>query len=122
MKRGDKNESCKGNRKRENQSLALRAFARYYGSYQVPLAIEKRFGAEATIARRFKTYKNLSGSIGFGVESVSLSDGDAAAVKRRYAKHNIAWSNRQKELDDGFYVKLTPALTAYFKTYRERTA
>ena len=97
--------------KSENQSLALRGFGRYYGSYQVPLAIEKRFGAEATIARRFKTYKNLSGSIGFGVESVSLSDGDAAAVKRRYAKHNIAWSNRQKELDDGFYVKLTPALT-----------
>jgi hypothetical protein len=48
--------------KQENQSLALRGFARYFGSYQVPLAIEKRFGAEATIARRFKTYKNLEPS------------------------------------------------------------
>ncbi len=96
--------------KRENQSLALRAFARYYGSYQVPLAVEKRFGAEATIARRFTTYKNLSGSLGFGVESVSLEEGDGAGARARYAQRGIAWSNREKELDDGFFIKITPAL------------
>ena len=97
--------------KRENQSLALRGFARYYGSYQVPLAIEKRFGAEATIARRFSTYKNLSGSIGFGLESVSLEEGDAARMKAKYAQRGIAWANREKELDDGLFIKVTPALT-----------
>ncbi|MBR3605012.1 MAG: BamA/TamA family outer membrane protein, partial [Candidatus Gastranaerophilales bacterium] len=96
--------------KRENQSLALRAFARYYGSYQVPLAVEKRFGAEATIARRFTTYKNLSGSLGFGVESVNLEEGDGAGARAMYARRGIAWSNREKELDDGFYIKVTPAL------------
>ena len=96
--------------KRENQSLALRGFARYYGSYQVPLAIEKRFGAEATIARRFTTYKNLSGSIGFGVESVHLSEGDATKIRAKYQEAGFDWSNRKKELDDGFYVKITPAL------------
>ena len=96
--------------KRENQSLALRAFARYYGSYQVPLAVEKRFGAEATIARRFSTYKNLSGQLGFGVESVSLEEGDGAGARAAYARRGIAWSNREKELDDGFYIKVTPAL------------
>jgi outer membrane protein assembly factor BamA len=96
--------------KRENQSLALRGFARYYGSYQVPLAVEKRFGAEATIARRFTTYKNLSGSIGFGVESVTLEEGDGAQMRTRYAQRGIDWSNRSKELDDGFFIKVTPAL------------
>ena len=96
--------------KRENQSLALRGFVRYYGSYQVPLAIEKRFGAEATIARRFTTYKNLSGSLGFGIESVKLEEGDASKMMAKYAQRGIAWSNRKKELDDGFFVKITPAL------------
>ena len=96
--------------KRENQSLALRAFARYFGSYQVPLAIEKRFGAEATIARRFTTYRNLSGSLGFGIESVNLSEGDETAIRSRYRAHGIDWSRRQEELDDGFFIKITPAL------------
>ncbi len=96
--------------KRENQSLALRGFARYYGSYQVPMAIEKRFGAEATIARRFTTYKNLSGSIGFGVESVTLEEGAETEMRTRYAQKGISWANRSKELDDGFFIKVTPAL------------
>ena len=97
--------------KRENQSLSVRGFARYYGSYQVPLAIEKRFGGEVTLARRFITYKNLSGSIGFGAESVDISEGSKKHIKQRYNKRHIAWSNRKKELDDGFYIKITPALT-----------
>ena len=96
--------------KRENQSLALRAFARYYGSYQVPMAIEKRFGAEATIARKFTTYRNLSGSLGFGIENVDLKEGDGIKMRAKYAQRGIAWSNREKELDGGFFVKVTPAL------------
>lgn len=97
--------------KRENQSLALRGFARYYGSYQVPLAIEERFGAEATISRRFSTYRNLTGSLGFGLESVNIKEGNAAKMRAKYNERNIAWSNRSKELDDGFFIKVTPALT-----------
>lgn len=96
--------------KRENQSLALRGFARYFGSYQVPLAIEKRFGAEATISRRFTTYKNLSGSLGFGIESVTLDEGDETKMRAKYAQRGISWANRDKELDGGFFIKVTPAL------------
>lgn len=96
--------------KRENQSLSIRGFGRYYGSYQVPLAVEKRFGAEATIARKFKTYKNLSGSIGFGVESVDLSEGDEGKIRAKYLERGVAWSNRKDELDGGFFVKVTPSL------------
>jgi len=97
--------------KRENQSLSVRGFARYYGSYQVPLAIEKRFGGEVNIGRKFITYKNLSGSIGFGAESVTISEGGEKNMKKRYKERGIDWSNRKKELDDGFYIKITPALT-----------
>ena len=97
--------------KRENQSLSVRAFARYYGSYQVPLAVEKRFGGEVTIGRKFISYKNLSGSIGFGVESVDISEGGRNEMKKRYAQRKIDWAKRKEELSDGFYVKITPALT-----------
>ncbi len=97
--------------KRDNQSLSVRGFARYYGSYQVPLAIEKRFGGEVSIGRKFITYKNLSGSISFGAESVNISEGGRRRMQERYAERGIDWSNRKKELDDGFYVKITPALT-----------
>lgn len=97
--------------KRENQSLAVRGFGRYYGSYQVPMAIEKRFGAEATISRKFTTYKNLSGSIGFGVESVTLDEGDETKMRAKYLATNTPWSKRDDELDGGFFIKITPALT-----------
>ena len=97
--------------KRENQSLAIRGFGRYYGSYQVPLAIEKRFGIDATISRKFTTFKNLSGSIGFGVESVTLDEGDGSKMRNKYLAAGIPWSRRAEELDGGFYIKITPALT-----------
>lgn len=97
--------------KRENQSLGIRGFGRYYGSYQVPMAVEKRFGGEVTIARKFIAYKNLSGSIGFGVENVNLSEGDENKIRAKYYQSGIDWSRRQEELDGGFFVKITPALT-----------
>ncbi len=97
--------------KSENQSLAIRGFGRYYGSYQVPLAIERRFGGEVTIARRFKTFKNLSGSLSFGAEHVSLSEGDLSKIRMQYAYAKMPWENRKKEMEDGFYIKITPALT-----------
>ena len=96
--------------KRENQSLAIRGFGRYYGSYQVPLAIEKRFGGEITIARKFSTFKNLSGSLGFGVEYVKLTESDEAKIRAQYASRKMAWSERKKEMEAGLYVKITPSL------------
>lgn len=96
--------------KRENQSLSVRGFARYYGSYQVPLAIEKRFGGEINIGRKFITYKNLSGSIGFGAEYVDLKEGDYEQIRRRYKQRHMNLAKRKEELDGGLYVKLTPSL------------
>ena len=97
--------------KRENQQLGVRGFARYYGSYQVPLAVEKRIGADVTISRKFTAFKNLSGSIGFGVENVDLSEGDEGKIRSMYLASGTPWSQRSKELEGGFFVKITPALT-----------
>lgn len=97
--------------KNKNTSLGARAYLRHFGSYQVPLAIEQRIGAEVTLAKRFTAYKNLSGSISFGVENVNMKEGDEAGIRRLYDAHAIPWSNRRDQLADGFYVKLTPGLT-----------
>ena len=69
--------------KSENQSLGFRAFVRNFGSYQVPLAIEKRYGADITLTRKFKAFKNLSGSISFGGESVDLDEARDTVVNTR---------------------------------------
>ncbi len=97
--------------KNKNNSLGARAYLRHFGSYQVPLAIEQKIGAELTLARRFTAYKNLSGSIAFGVENVKMKEGDEGGIRSLYNYHKIPWGLREDQLADGFYVKLTPSLT-----------
>ncbi|MBR1977015.1 BamA/TamA family outer membrane protein [bacterium] len=97
--------------KNKNNALGVRAYIRHFGSYQVPLAIEQKIGAEVNLAHRFVAYKNLSGSISFGVENVKMKEGDEAGIRYLYNLHRIPWVHRESQLDDGFYVKLTPGLT-----------
>lgn len=92
-------------------SLAVRGFGRNFGSYQVPLAIEERFGLDATVYRKFKAYKNLTGSLSFGFENVNLKEGDWGQIVNMYTSHGIPIEAREDQLAGGFYVKLTPGLT-----------
>ncbi len=97
--------------KADNQSLGFRAFVRNFGSYQVPLAIEERYGGDITISRAFEKSKNLSGSFSFGVENIHLKEGDGTEIANLFNKHGISLSEREKQLDGGFYAKVTPAVT-----------
>ncbi|GBF23386.1 surface antigen D15, partial [Candidatus Gastranaerophilus sp. (ex Termes propinquus)] len=93
-------------------SLAFRGFARNFGSYQVPLAIEERFGLDATVYRKFKAYKNLTGSLTFGFENVKLSEGNWDKISGMYnsADPKIPLALRDEQLAGGLYAKLTPGL------------
>ncbi len=97
--------------KNKDTAFGARAYFRNFGSYQVPLAIEEKIGAEATFSRRFKTFKNLTGSIAFGLENVRMKEGEEAEMRALYKKYGVDWANREKQLQDGFFVKLTPTLT-----------
>ncbi len=96
--------------KSDNQSLGFRAFARNFGSYQVPLAIEERYGGDITISRAFKKAKNLSGNFSVGVENVHLKEGDWSKISSLYNQRGIPLSEREKQLEGGFYARVMPSI------------
>ncbi len=97
--------------KKEGQSLGFRAFLRNFGSYQVPLAVEKRYGGDITLARVFEKYPRLTGSISLGAEDINLEEGDESEIRRRLTAHGLSMDQRHKMLEGGFYLRAIPAIT-----------
>ena len=92
-------------------SLMSKLYFRDFGSYQVPLAIEQRFGLQATAAHVWKTNKYLTTTFTAGVEKINVKEGDAGKIATLYNAHNIPISQRAKQLDGGFFLTLAPGLT-----------
>jgi len=59
-------------------------FFRDFGSWQIPLAIEQRFGAEATLAHKVKTNKNLTSTFLSGW-TCKRSEGDYDSIASLYS-------------------------------------
>ncbi len=97
--------------KKENQYLGFNAFYRSFGSYQVPLAIEQRFGGSVTLGKVFEKYPHLQGSITLEGENIKLKEGDEGQIKNLFSAHGISMQKRQEQLDGGFYIRAIPTLT-----------
>ena len=93
-----------------DNSLMVKAFGRDFASYQIPLAVEQRFGIESTISRAFTNYPHLTGSFGVGIENVHVKEGDGNQIASLYAAHNIPISERAKQLQGGLFLSLSPSL------------
>ena len=91
-------------------SLNNRIFFRDFGSYQIPLAIERRIGAEATVAHRLKSNRHATASFSLGVENIDVKEGDFSGISRMYQKYNIPIAERAKQLEGGLFMSLSPAL------------
>lgn len=91
-------------------SLMSKVFYRDFGSYQVPLAIERRVGAEATVAHRMKFNKHVTSTFSLGLENIDVSEGDGKKISNLYSRYNIPISERAKQLDGGLFLSLSPAL------------
>ena len=92
-------------------SMAIKAFGRDFASYQIPLAIERRYGGELTFSRRFKEAKHTYGSISLGVENVDIKEGDFDKIKRLYAGKGLDFANRDKQLEGGLFATISPSIT-----------
>lgn len=91
-------------------SLMSKIFYRDFGSYQVPLAIERRIGGEATVAHRFKKNKNLTSTFSLGVEHIDLREGDFDKIASLFNRYNVPISERANQLEGGLFMSLSPAL------------
>ncbi len=88
-------------------SLMSRLYYRDFGSWQVPLAIERRIGAEATIARKMTSNKNVTHSFTFGAQNIMMSEGDGS---RAYAM-GFSPADRARQLEGGAFLGLAPGIT-----------
>lgn len=91
-------------------SLMSKIFYRDFGSYQVPLAIERRLGGEVTFAHRMKRNKHLTSTLSVGLENIDVKEGDFNKIAGLYNRYHVPISERAKQLDGGFFLSLSPSL------------
>lgn len=91
-------------------SLMSKIFYRDFGSYQVPLAIERRIGVESTVAHRMKFNRHVTGTFSLGVENIDVSEGDGAKIANMYSRYHIPIAKRAEQLEGGLFLSLSPAL------------
>ena len=94
-----------------DNSLMGKVFYRDFGSYQIPLAIEQRLGADITIAHKMRSSKNLTSTFSVGLENVHLREGAEGEIRELYNKYHVPIAERAKQLDGGLFLSLTPGLT-----------
>ena len=90
-----------------DNSLTGKLYYRDLGSWQVPLAIERRFGVNAGVEHKVHG-TNLSTTFNAGIEHISLSEGDHDKIAQMYALRNLNIADRAKELTGGFFINLAP--------------
>ena len=91
-------------------SLMSKLYFRDYGSYQVPLAIERRIGGEITVAHKMKYNRHLTSTFSLGAENIDVKEGNYGRIKSMYEKYNIPIKRRAEQLDGGLFLSLSPAI------------
>jgi len=93
-----------------DNSLASKLYYRDLGSYQVPLAIERRFGLMANVEHKVRNYKGLTTNLGVGFEHISLKEGDFNKIASLYSYNHLNIADRAKELTGGMFFNIAPGL------------
>jgi len=94
-----------------DNSLMSRLYYRDLGSYQIPLAMERRIGLEGTLAHRLKINNRMSSTLTIGAEYIDLTEGDRDKAISMYKAHGLSIEDRAKELDAGLFLKVAPGLS-----------
>ena len=94
-----------------DNSLMSKIYYRDLGSYQVPLALERRIGIESTLAHRLKVNDRMSGTLNLGVEHINLREGDENRITSLYNQHGFDIAERSKQLNGGLFLRVAPGLS-----------
>lgn len=93
-----------------DNSLRGKLFYRELGSYNVPLAIERRVGLMGGVEHKVKGYNNLSTEFMAGVEHIHLKEGDFNKISNLYNLRRLDIRERSKELSGGTFINLAPGV------------
>ena len=93
-----------------DNSFMSKLFYRSLGSYQVPLAVEERFGIEATIGHKIKSNEHLSSTLSFGLEKINVMEGDRNYITNMYSAKGIDIAQRAKQLQGGLFFNISPGI------------
>ena len=93
-----------------DNSLMAKLYYREMGSWNIPLAIERRVGIRTGIEHKVQGYDHLTTSFSLGAEHINLKEGDYNRISQLYSMHNLNIANRAKQLSDGFFIHLTPGV------------
>ena len=91
-------------------SFLAKGYYRDFGSYQIPLAIERRLGGEMTLAHRIKSNKNMTSTLTFGVENINMKEGSYDEIANLYAINGIPIRERAEQLEGGLFLSVSPGL------------
>ena len=91
-------------------SFLSKIYYRDFGSFQIPLAIERRLGGEITLAHRLRANRHMTSTVSLGLENIKVSEGDYNKIANLYAVNGIPISERAKQLEGGLFLSLSPGL------------
>ena len=94
-----------------DNSLMTKIYYRDLGSYQIPLALERRIGIESTIAHKLSFNPRMATTFTAGVEHIHLSEGDSNSIKNLYNKYGLDLAQRDKQLEGGLFLRLAPGIS-----------
>ena len=89
-------------------AVAVGASARDVGSFNVPLAIERRIGTQVSVSRPLLSTQHMSASLGLGIENVRIREGGSQSDLDFFG---ITDAQRADQLDGGgTFLSLTPTV------------
>lgn len=93
-----------------DNSLMSKIYYREMGSFNVPLAVERRIGANVGVEHKIQGYDNLKADFLLGAEHINLKEGDFNKISQLYNRYNLDIKDRAKQLHDGFFINLSPGI------------
>ena len=93
-----------------DNNFASKLYYRDLGSYQIPLAIERRWGFNNILEHKVRGYDNITTNLALGYEYIHLREGDYAKISEIYRQSHINIARRKEQLEGGSFLNIAPGV------------